>query len=112
MDIIFATSRIARLCNDSHEAEKRWTQERARLIRKRLDELADADDLSVVRFLPQARCHELKGDRKGQLAVDLDGLWRLIFKPHEDPPPQKGDGGLDWHSVHAIVVLAIEDYHD
>jgi proteic killer suppression protein len=29
--------------------------------------------------LPGLRCHELKGDRKGQYAINLTGYYRLIF---------------------------------
>jgi hypothetical protein len=61
--------------------------------------------------LPQARCHELTGDRKGSLAVDVEHPKRLIFEPDHNPRPEKADGGLDWRQVTKIRVLAIEDYH-
>lgn len=65
-----------------------------------------------MRFLPAARCHELKGDRKGSLAVDLHGGLRLVFQPDHDPSPTRADGGLDWDQVTAILITAITDYHD
>lgn len=64
-----------------------------------------------MRALPAARCHELRGNRTGQLAVNLDQPYRLIFTP-APPPPTKPDGGLDWTRVTTIIVLGIEDYHD
>jgi proteic killer suppression protein len=63
-------------------------------------------------LLPQVRCHELKGDRKGTLAVDLEHPYRLVFEPANEPVPRKSDGGLDWTNITAIRVLAVEDYHD
>lgn len=57
------------------------------------------------------RCHELTADRKGTLSIDLDGPYRLIFKPAESPPPAKPDGGLAWDLVTAIEILEVEDTH-
>jgi proteic killer suppression protein len=58
------------------------------------------------------RCHELKGERAGQLSADLDGPYRLIFKPAYNPAPQKADGGLDWEQVTAIVLVEVVDTHE
>ena len=63
-----------------------------------------------MRLLP-GRCHELTGDRAGQLALDLDHPYRLIFMPFHDPIPTKADGGLDWTAVTAVVIVGVEDYH-
>ena len=90
---------------------RKYGQLRANLIRRRLDECRAADNLTVLRSLPQMRCHELKGDRAGCLAIDLDHPYRLIFEPANDPTPRKPDGGLDWTGVTAIRVLTVEDYH-
>jgi proteic killer suppression protein len=83
----------------------------SKIIRNRLDDLAAADSLDVIRKLPQHRCHELTGNRKGQLAVDLAHPYRLIFKPDDDPPVTKTDGGIDWKRVKTILIIEIEDYH-
>jgi len=66
----------------------------------------------VMRLLPHAHCHELKGNRKGQLAVNLDLGFRMIFEPANEPVPYKPDGGLDWQSVTVVRILKLdEDYH-
>lgn len=80
-------------------------------IKMRLKNLKDADNLAIMRTLPAARCHELTGDRKGELAVDVSGNYRLVFEPNHDPVPQKEDGGLNWEEVTKIQINAIEDYH-
>lgn len=49
------------------------------LIRRRLDELKDAENLAVLRWLPRLRCHELKGNREGMLVVDIEHP----FKPED-----------------------------
>jgi len=53
----------------------------------------------------------LTGDLKGTLSLDLDGPYRLLFEPMEEPLPLKADGGLDWHGVTAIRILEVEDTH-
>ena len=82
------------------------------MIRRRLDELKAATTLDDINRLPGPRCHELKGNRAGQLSVDLDHPYRLIFKPANDPLPEKSDGGLDWNQITAIEITGIEDTHE
>ncbi len=112
MDVAFADASLRELCNSSQGLRRRYGAEGEKKIRQRLDELADAATLAVVRSLPGPRCEELKGNRKGQLSVRLHGAFRLIFEPQQSPPPTKSDGGLDRTATTAIRVLAIEDYHD
>lgn len=69
-------------------------------------------NLERLRSVPQVRCHELKGNRIGTLAVDVKHPYRLIFEPANDPIPRKPDGGLDWAGVTVIRILSVEDYHD
>lgn len=61
--------------------------------------------------LPPARCHELTGDRKGQLSVDVTHPYRLVFQPDHDPVPRRPDGGLDWTTVAKVLVLEVVDTH-
>ena len=70
-----------------------------------------ADTPDDISRLPPARCHELKQDRKGQLAVDLVHPKRLIFEPDHDPVPKKKDGGVDWKGVTRVLVIEVTDYH-
>ncbi|WP_394335756.1 hypothetical protein [Flavobacterium cyanobacteriorum] len=64
-----------------------------------------------MRTIPAARCHELTGDRKGELAVDVSGNYRMIFEPRHNPIPKEEDGGLNWEEVTKIQINEIEDYH-
>ena len=77
----------------------------------RLDQLRAADNLAVMKNLP-GRCHELKGERKGQLAMDLIHPNRLIFKPLGDQESHYLDNQLQWGKVESIEILDIGDYHD
>lgn len=111
MEIHFQSKKLRKTCNDFRRLQKEYGQRQAKLIRRRLDELRAANVLAHIRHLPQARCHELHGDRKGQLAVDLKHPYRLIFEPYHDPIPRKQDQGLDWAKVTTILIIGVEDYH-
>ena len=111
MDILFQDQKLARVFNDESLLIRKHGPRRAKLLRRRIYECKAAENLEVLRSLPQVRCHELKGNREGTLAVDLDHPYRLIFEPANNPIPRKPDGGLDWTGVTAIRVLTVEDYH-
>ena len=115
MDILFKRKKDRVISNDETKLKQRYTgnPRRKKLIRARLDELADADNLAAMRFLPQAYCHELKGNRAGQLAVKLDQGYRMVFEPANNPVAKKKAGGLAWTRVTAIRILELsEDYHE
>jgi len=109
MDIAFQSEKLRKVCNDSKKMIKAYGSDRAKKIRQRLDELRDARTLADMRTLPAARCHELAGDRDGQLSVDISHPYRIVFSPVD--PKLKDAGGLDWERVTAITIEDIVDYH-
>jgi proteic killer suppression protein len=110
LDIAFASEQLRKLCNNSAAVRKKYGQGNAKKLLTRLEDLASATCLEDVRHLA-GHCHELTGDRAGQLAMSLEGGWRLIFTPAHDPLPRRRDGSLDWTRVSAIEVLEIVNYH-
>lgn len=110
MNIYFRTSKLRKLCNEQRKGIKEWGAERAKKVRLRLAALDAAETLEDLRNAP-GRLHELTGSRKGQLAFDLDGPYRLIMCPSETPLPVKEDGGLDLSRIQAVTIFAVEDYH-
>jgi plasmid maintenance system killer protein len=111
LEIGFEDPKFAAVCNDDTLLKRRHNVQRAKLIRRRLDDLRAAPTLETMLNLP-GRCHELKGDRAGQLSLDLDGPNRLILRPSQALPPKKDDGGLDWSKVKAVVVVEVTDTHE
>lgn len=109
MKIVFRSFRLEALCSSEKALRRKYGPETEKKITSRIDALEAADTLAEMRMLP-GRCHELKGDRRGELAIDLPQGRRLIIRPAGERP-SKDDGGLDWASVSAIVVLEIVDYH-
>jgi len=110
VEISFKTKKLEKQCNEDKEMLKIHGPERARKLKIRLDDLRASPNLQSMKYLP-GRSHELKGNRAGELAIDLDHPYRLIFKPVGEHIYKK-DGGLDWNLVTSIIVISIEDYHE
>lgn len=111
MEIIFDNKKLQKICSSERELVKRYGKNCARKITLRLDDLQAAANLEVFRNLP-GRCHELQGNKKGQLSLDLEQPLRLIFEPSNIEVKNKEDRGLDWNSVDAVKIIDVEDTHD
>ncbi len=111
MDIVFRKCEFKEECNDQRLLKKNHGADRAKRIRRRLDDLRAANVLEDMRNLP-GRCHELLHNRAGQLSLDLDHPYRLIFEPANEPIPSKPDGGIDWNKVTAVRVMGVENTHE
>jgi len=109
VDISFQNRRIEKVCTSEKEMRKSLPPNRERVLKVRLRQLTESPPLEALRGQP-GHCHALTQDRAGQLAVALDGLFRLIFAPQE-PIPRKPDGGLNWNEVIAVEIIEIVDYH-
>ena len=99
MEVVFKDKALFEIVSDPKERVRRFGAVRAKLILRRLQTLKSVERLEQLRKLP-GRFHELKGDRKGQWACDLDQPYRLIFEPKEI------------ESAKAIVIIVgIVNYH-
>ncbi|MEN6301648.1 MAG: type II toxin-antitoxin system RelE/ParE family toxin [Armatimonadia bacterium] len=111
MEVYFRDKRLQRLLTDDRACSREFGSACARKIKIRLLLLDQAATLEELQHAP-GRCHALKGDRKGQFAVDLTGGFRLIFAAADDPVPTRPDGSLDLRQVCIVEVLEVIDYHD
>ena len=97
MRLVFANDRLRRACSDPTSLSREFGPQRAKLLRRRLSGLHAAHDMAEAAQLP-GRPHPLRGDRKGEWSIDLDGPYRLIFFPHPDDPG-------------ALVIREVADTH-
>ena len=114
MEITFANKKLMKQMNDSREMVKIHGSKRAKKLQIVLTQLHAAPNLGVFAppYSPPHRCHELTGNRKGQLSVDsVCRPYRLILKPDHDPIPQRSEGGLDWQAVTKIKIIGVVDTH-
>lgn len=111
MVIYFKTKKLQKICNKGAEAIKKLGHKCGVKLQQRMMELSAAESLEDISRFPPARCHELTGNRKGQLSVDLEHPYRLLFIPAHDPVPERQEGGLDWKGVTEIEIITIADTH-
>lgn len=110
MDISFNKKQLETYANKDSKGKSKLGPKRFELYKRRLDQLAAAASLEDLRHAP-GKFHELKATRKGQWACSLDGSYRLIFTPQEDPIPTNEDGQYIWIEIEAIEIVEIVDYH-
>ncbi len=113
MDITFAATKLKKELSEEKAMVKAHGPLRAKKLKIVLAMLRAAPILAIFAppMSPPYRCHELTGDRKGHLTVDLDHPYRLVFRPLHHPLPMRPEGGLDWKQVTAIEIIEIEDTH-
>ncbi len=111
MLLSYKNSKLEKEFCDIKLLKRRWGEEQAKLIARRLEQLKAADNLEVLRTLPQLRAHELKGNRAGQISLDVRHPYRLLIEPDQEEIPREQDGGLDWQKITQVRVLGVEDTH-
>lgn len=111
MELRFQTGKLGKKYNDFALLRKAHGEQRAKLIRRRHDAIRAAVALEDLRNVPRS-LHELTGNRKAQLSLDLDEPYRLIFILDHNPVPKKADGGMDWSQITTVLIVGIEDTHE
>lgn len=110
MEVSYKSKKLETYLSDEKKMQRRFGV-LAKKLKLRIKQLKAAENLAIMHTFPSARCHELKGERKGQLCVNVSGNYRLIFEPNHNPTPKKEDGGLKWSGVSQITMLEVEDIH-
>ena len=111
MQLFFQNKRLEKLLSNQKELLKKFGPDNGRRLMRKLSQLAAADHLHQFSTLPATRLHELTGNRKGQLSIDLKHPYRLIIKPDNDPIVLKDDGGIDRSLTTAVKIIEIADTH-
>jgi len=112
MHITFKKRKLQKICSKKAESQKHLGAKCGRKLQQRMMELKAAQTLADISRLPPARCHELSGNRKGQLSVDLEHPYRLLFIVANNPYPERECGGLEWEGVTEIEIIEIVDTHE
>jgi proteic killer suppression protein len=110
VNITFKNKKLEKLANDMKHCRRELGANGAKVFQKRLQALLFAETLEYVRNMP-GRFHELKNDRKGQWACDLEQPNRLVFIPHEDPIPENEHGQYIWLEIKGVEIQEIVNYH-
>jgi len=108
MEIEFRNKHLRRLCEQDRYAVQELGADCAKKLQGRIADLQSVND---VLELPAGKPHPLKGDRKGQYAIELTGGKRLVIIPANNPTPMLDEENIDWSRVTKIRIIEIGDYH-
>ncbi len=98
MDVEFADDDLRRLYSDS-EYQAGYSTEIIRAFRRKVQFLVAAPDERSIRNWRSLNYERLKGRRKHEWSIRLNGPWRLILQRRET------DAGV------TLVLTGIEQYH-
>jgi len=109
--ITFRTTRLRKIFNCRQNLVREYGERNAACIALRMAVLSQAPSLAAVPTGKPDRCHELKGNRRGQFAVDIVQPYRLLFRPSLNSSEARKGGRIELSQVTAIVIIGVEDYH-
>ena len=112
MLLIFAHTKLEKEFGDARELQRNRGKPRAEKIQLRISQLRAAAHLGQLRPPTPGHFHALHEDKAGWIACDLDGPYRLIFEPDQNPIPTLPAGGLDWTQVIQVRILGVLNYHE
>ena len=98
MRITYKNNKLEKICTDAEVAEKEYDKRMAYKINECIRQLSAAVSVEWLIQKRISRCHSLKGDRKGQFAMDLVHPYRLVFEKHGE-------------TIQIAHILEIVDYH-
>lgn len=109
MYIEYRDDRLKKILNDRNKLTREFGPGNARKIVQRLNEIAAASSLGMLLQCRIGRCHPLKGVYAGMYAMDLEGGWRLVFRPVLDEGQSLVDANL--LTVEIVRIMEVTDYH-
>ena len=111
MNIIFADRKLKEYANNFSLAQRKLGNNQAKLLHKRLNDLYDAKNFSVLFDLP-GHHHPLTENRSGQWACSLEQPSRLIYKPIIPNELAQTEEQINLVQLVKLSVIEITDYHD
>jgi len=110
MEIHIPDKKLKKMAEDERLCQRKLGAIEADIFSYRLNQIDTAQTLEDLRHV-DGNYHELKGDRKGQWACDLQQPDRLIFEPHEKPIPTNPSGSYIWIEIKSVDITEIVNYH-
>lgn len=98
MKIIYKNKKLEKICTNLHDAERKYGSNMAFKIHLRIKEISASLSVEDMIRYRIGRCHQLKGKRNNQYAVDLDHPFRLIFEKRNE-------------EIELVKIIEITDYH-
>ncbi len=106
MRIEFDDYQVERVFHDLGALKKVLGQDKARSLKKRLDQLEASANFYIYLSTRLGRPHALSGNLKGCYGITLSGNLRLVVKPDA-----KGLDSGSLQECEAVIIKGVVDYH-
>ncbi|MCQ2272502.1 MAG: type II toxin-antitoxin system RelE/ParE family toxin [Bacteroidales bacterium] len=110
MKVCYKTKKLAVLAANEKKQVKEMGALCAKIFAKRLMTMHAAENMKELILMP-GRFHELKGERAGQWACDLEHPLRLIFCPQKEGAAVREIENADTIEIIELMIMEICDYH-
>ena len=97
-DISYKSKKLEKICTDYSVAKRFYGEGIAVKIHQRMGEIRAIASVELLLRFSIGRCHQLKGNRSSEYAMDLVHPFRLVFD-------------ITGHGIQLVRILSIEDYH-
>jgi len=78
----FKSNKLKKQYEDSDNAISAYGDDVGKKYISRINIIKSSNSIDDLKTISVIRCHKLKGDRKGEWAINLTGKYRLIFTLH------------------------------
>lgn len=112
MQITYANNKVEKQCTELKRAKKDFPAKVANKLFKLIDFIEAAESLEDVISFPPYRFHNLKGNKKGLYALDIDGKkgkYRLLVSFAEEDTDQVFSNSM---SIEAIILEEVSNHYE
>lgn len=106
LEIAFDTKALRTLCEDTRAAERRYGQEFAKALQRRL---ADLRATPTLMDLPFAVELPARPDINATCSIRLLGDAFIILRPNHSKTPMDDANAIDWSKIRRVKVMQIQD---
>ena len=112
MEIRYKNKRIRDICENEKKAIKKYNKIIAEKLIFSIEFLKNSNSLKDVADYQNFRLHELKYERKGQLAIDLGKTtgYRLIIEPITVVNKEKGI--ISYESINVVEIMEVSNHYE
>ena len=112
MEIRYKNKRIRDICENEKKAIKKYNKFIAEKLIFSIEFLKNSKSLKDVADYQNFRLHELKYERKGQLAIDLGKTtgYRLIIEPITVVNKEKGI--ISYESINVVEIMEVSNHYE
>jgi hypothetical protein len=107
MEIRFASSELAKLCNCSASIDRRWGKQIGTAIRQRLCLLAGTPTLELLTEFAGLMKEPVRLDPHGCFSVAVISGYRFLVKPDHKPIPFLRNQELDCTKIKTLMIVEV-----